>query len=150
MVNTKCRLRQTYATLQSPCHNDRCVPCTLSVLVSCIQRHESTEILQILSTSITLGRQTANGQAVLFHHANVTQLLRPVIQICRHVSKKRTWHVVYLARHSCARARAQTPTLITSPLQHEVAKVWVNKSSVGGYMAEASLRAPIFTSVLWW
>lgn len=54
-----------------------------------------------------------------------------------------------LGMHPCA--RAQTPTLIASPLQHKVPKVWVNVSSVGDYMAEASVRAQIFTSpVLWW
>lgn len=79
------------------------MPCTLSVLVSCIQRQESTEILQILFTSITLGRQTANGQAVLFHHANIAQLLQPLIKICRHVSKYghdtwSTWHAPVCAR----------------------------------------------------
>jgi len=106
---------QTYATLQSPCHNDPCVSCTLSVLVSCIQHHESTEILQILSTSITLGRQTANGQAVLFHHANITQLLRPLIKICRHVSKYGhdtwpTWHAPGCARRNTHANNVSTST----------------------------------------
>lgn len=120
MVNIKCWLPQTYAILQSPCHNDRCVPCTLPVSVFCLQRHESTEILQILSTSITLGRQTANGQAVLFHHANVTQLLRPLIKICRHVSKYghdtwSTWHVPVCARAHTNTHANDVSTLTCSP-----------------------------------
>lgn len=135
MVNIQCRPPQTYATLQSPCHNDRCVP----VLVSCIERHESTEILQILFISITLGRQTANGQAVLFHHANITQLLQPLIKICRHVSKYghdtwSTWHAPV-----CARTNTHA-----NSVSNKVTNVWVNVSSVGNYMAEASVRAQIF------
>jgi len=65
-------------------------------------------------TSVTLGRQTANGQAVLFHHTNITQLLQPLIKICRHVSKYghdtwSTWQALV-----CARTNTHAKSVSTS------------------------------------